>query len=231
MFLPEINSGTNGVLSLKSKDCSGMYFGVFDGMGGQASGEKAAYLASKTFYDTLNSNFSVNPERLLLTACENANKEVNDRLVDNMRSRSGTTAVAVIFNKGNLYYCNVGDSQLLLVRDNVVKQLTVDHNESEMFKKIYGNDYSSDKKFRLTQYIGVPIDEMIIEPFVGSISLEKNDKFILCSDGFSGFVNHDEIISVTARYCSNKRKVKKLSECALKNGSDDNITIIYCEIS
>lgn len=107
-------------------------FIVCDGMGGHHKGEVAAefivhYLA-KAFRAIARPSIK-DPARFL----EQYTKAAHDALLsyaqkEGMHEVPRTTCVAAIVQEGFVYWINVGDSRLYLIRDGVVCARTVDHS-------------------------------------------------------------------------------------------------------
>ena len=71
-FLPQENTGLEIIKGYQGKLGQPICFGVFDGMGGEACGEEAAYLAAKTMWEVNQAAVSL-PEALL-HICMEANQ-------------------------------------------------------------------------------------------------------------------------------------------------------------
>lgn len=84
---------------------------------------------------------------------------------------------------------------------------------------------------QLTQHLGIPSSEMIIEPYTKIIKLQSADRFLLCSDGLSDMVPITKIQEIVSRPLSPIEVVQLLTKMAMQNGGRDNITIILCDIS
>lgn len=198
--------------------------GVFDGMGGHSEGEKASYYASSSICST-----SARPEKgksygqLLADCCIEANKEVCEK-ADGYTM--GTTCALLCLHGKDYITCNVGDSPIFLVRDGRMKQLSMDHNERSLYEKITGRPAPQEQKFRLTQYLGIPEEEMMIEPFVTAGRLQHKDIMLLCSDGLTDMLAKDEILEIINASETAECAVSALSERAMQAGGKDNITII-----
>ena len=59
-----------------------------------------------------------------------------------------------------------------------------------------------------------------------SVSLEKGDKIILCSDGLHGFVPESVMKSILKKERNPALAAQKLVECANSTGGEDNVTVI-----
>ena len=89
---------------------------------------------------------------------------------------------------------------------------------------------SENRKAPLTQYLGVPEDEFIIQPHISITKLRNKERFIICSDGLTDMVKESDIEKVLSCECSVSDCSNTLLNMALSNGGRDNITIIVCEI-
>lgn len=202
--------------------------GVFDGMGGHNDGEKASYYASlsicsaSTRLETEN-----NYGQLLSDFCIEANEKVCEKADGSMM---GTTCALLCLHGNGYTACNVGDSPIFLVRDGRMEQLSMDHNERALYEKITGRPAPQKQKFRLTQYLGIPSEEMMIEPFVTAGSLQHRDVMLLCSDGLTDMLSKDEILETIGASETPERMVSALSERAMQAGGKDNITIICVKV-
>ena len=56
-YLPQENDGLDGILSCETTLNHPVCFGIFDGMGGEALGEEASYLAAQTMDKHLKMKF------------------------------------------------------------------------------------------------------------------------------------------------------------------------------
>ena len=82
-------------------------------------------------------------------------------------------------------------------------------------------------KSKLTQHLGIFQEEMVLEPFItDNIILEKDDLFMICSDGLTDMLNYEQIAEILKSNASLKDKCKKLVGEANNKGGDDNITVV-----
>lgn len=198
--------------------------GVFDGMGGYSDGEKASYIAAsvaKKYADDEAVNTS--KAEILNTLCMEANDEVCNEADG---SRMGTTCALLSLYDGKYTICNVGDSPVFLVRDGIMKQISVDHNQRATFEKATGKPAPANQKFKLTQCIGIPKDEMLIEPYIVSDRVRNGDFFLICTDGVTDMVCFKDIHKIICEQKEPKAVIHALIEKALEAGGKDNITAV-----
>ncbi len=214
-----------------SKIKTPVFMGVFDGMGGISAGEKASLIASTVAKEI---NFSKIDAKdiadTMVGICKKSNRILCEEMISD-KKRMGTTASMLCFCNDRFTLCNIGDSPIFICRDGVLKQISHDHTEKENYIQIYGaENLPKKKKYKLTQHIGIFSEELEIEPFVFEDSLQKNDKFIICSDGLTDMVDQDTILEILKEKISPKKAIKKLLSLALENGGKDNITIICAKV-
>jgi len=194
----------------------GSVFGVFDGMGGEERGEVAAHIAAKKAAELSPQKDSV----LALNAfCNDANSAICDYMKENGVSSMGTTAAMLCFTKSSVTLCNIGDSRVYRLNKNELSQLSKDHLSITAFGK----------KAPLSQNLGIPPDELIIEPYVSVMTYKDRDKYLICSDGLTDHVTDEEIENILK--LPSDIASETLLKAALDGGGRDNVTLIVLEIT
>ena len=191
-------------------------FCIFDGMGGMEKGEIASYLAAKCAKETENGKDAVSTVKKI---CQSANDAINEYAEKYIVSEMGTTAAIIILTKDRIVACNVGDSKIFSYRDKRLVQISLDHTSSAR---------AGTKPF-LYQYLGMPSEETIIEPYIIEKDYCENDIYLLCSDGLTDMVGLDEIADVISQNKVDDICTTLLMK-ALEAGGRDNITIIICRV-
>ena len=204
-------------------------FVVADGMGGQAAGE----IASKILVDTAKNFLSKVPEPLnediLTKSILKANAEILKAVRENKNYRGmGTTATVLHIYKNRAYYAHIGDSRLYRVRNKNLEQITEDHSYVESLVK-RGEITPEEARVHplkniLTQAVGAD-DDITVDS--GSLRLDTEDIFMLCSDGLTNMVTDDEILKILLE---SKNPADDLVQAALNHGGHDNITVIVVDI-
>ena len=197
-----------------SKDIS--VFGIFDGMGGEECGEIASYIASKNA-----SEIKIGKEAIadLSQFCHKANHDICDYAALNNVSAMGTTAAMLVFTDKEIALCNIGDSKIFRLYNGLLEQISKDHVEVSVFGL----------KPPLLQNLGIPPNELVIEPYLARGTYNDGDIYLICSDGLTDMVAIDEITEVLISK-SIEESVSLLLDKVLANGGKDNTTIILCKI-
>ena len=202
----------NGNISSNEVDI----LGVFDGMGGEQCGEVASLLAAKYAAEL---QLSDNPIDDLMTFCKKANEIIYTYATEHEISSMGTTAAILEFSKQGIYLCNIGYSKIFRFTNGKLKQISEDH--------IGVSGYG--RKAPLSQNLGIPPSELVIEPYIAQGKYRHNDIYLICSDGLTDMVTNERIQEILATIPFEKVSSVLLEE-ALKNGGKDNITIIVCKV-
>lgn len=221
--LDKNNNGSEQIYTLNFKNIDNKVFSVFDGMGGEANGEEASFIAANALkeYSSL-SNGNINWK----TYIENTNEKICKAMFQ--RKRMGTTVAGVSFNNEYIEICNLGDSRIYSFYNGNLKQESEDHNENKIQEKL---NMSNNRKGALTQYLGIKKDEMIIQPFIKNLYYENIEKLLICSDGITDMLSNNEIENVLKENISAEKCVGMLVTAALEHGGVDNTTIMVFNIS
>ena len=191
-------------------------FAVFDGMGGEERGEMAAYIAASTMAGKEKWSAS---EDDLTPFCIEVNNLICRFAQTNQVRSMGTTAAILKFGDGKIRMCNIGDSRVYRFTDDALQQVSRDH----VSIGIYG------RKPPLSQNLGIPEEEFLIEPYETTIAYRKNDRYLICSDGLTDMVTDAEIAEALAADPT-EGALGKLLRLALERGGRDNITMVLCRV-
>ncbi|MEI6577999.1 MAG: PP2C family serine/threonine-protein phosphatase [Eubacteriales bacterium] len=195
-------------------------FAVFDGIGGEQCGEMAAYLAAFEFNKFFNEFGKKNTEFFLNFLCSEMNENICNYAEENKILSMGTTAAIIMFAKTFAFICNLGDSKIYKFSNSSLAQISQDH----VTKSFYGG-----RKPALTQCLGIPEDEFVINPYIAEEKCSEGDRFLICSDGLTDMLSEDEIKLILSQNNRISDCAESLMNAALDNGGIDNITIILCE--
>ena len=222
--LPEENTGLTGFIVKKTNLEKEVLFGVFDGMGGEEFGEKASFAVTEIAKEKMDrcTRYAIGPRAFLSQVCAEMNQAVCRRQQELYVTRMGTTASMLLFVPDEVYACNLGDSRIYRLRDSEFSQISVDDTE-----RIPANVH---RKAGLTQFLGVPEDELLLEPHILKCELKRGDIFLICSDGLTDMVSNLDICMILRQHISVKQCVAHLIAQALRNGGRDNTTVIVIKI-
>src|SRR5947209_17443513 len=214
---------------------------VADGMGGQAAGEVASKRAIEIVPRELKKHLNVQmgneeTKNIIRRSVVQANEEIMamaalDRELKNM----GTTIVVTVWRKGSslLYVAGMGDSRVYLARGKKIEQLTVDHSIAQALveAKTISAAEARTHRYRnfLWKYLGSK--EVGDGPDVKVITLQAGDRFLLCTDGLTGVVPDEQILTYMTEHPDPQKCAEGLGQLALDQGSRDNVSVIVIEVT
>lgn len=208
---------------------------VCDGMGGESFGDQASQAAVMVLMNFCCENKG--EEGMMYSCIQNACLTANEAVCDLMRknkARMGSTLALIRFYKKRVVIANLGDSRIYRLRSGELSQISVDHSvvarlvSNGVITKEEARNHQSSHK--ITQYLGIFPDEMLIEPYIAEDYVHKGDCYLLCSDGLTDMVEEIAIESVLKEKFPLIKRGKRLLELALENGGKDNVTIALAEI-
>jgi len=219
-FLDQENEGLEDAISGRTAISTHPVFLVFDGLGGEVSGELAAWVSASTFNSIEAERFDKDSQKFLIEAFDIMNEKVNDYAISNRINHMGSTAAALLFEENTISVCNIGDSKVFQYCNGVLSQLSEDHVSS----------FITGEKSYLLQYLGISRDEFHIEPYCNAYEYSKGDRFLLCTDGLSDMISDSIISSALAEAETPVGAVHSLQEEVIKAGGKDNFTILVCDV-
>ena len=214
---------------------------VCDGMGGAAGGKIASAIGEETFMASMTekadeiekAKFDGKKIKFAIKeSIEKANLAILEKAQnDNSLRGMGCTLNAVVFcePKSKIYYANVGDSRLYMIKKREIKQLTKDHSYVQMLvdnKEITEEEAQEHPQRNLiTRALGIKED---VEPDISErrVSLKSDTHFLLCSDGLHGLVSKEKLKKVALAPISIEEKIFAYIKLANDAGGDDNISAI-----
>ena len=222
-------------------DMSVPVFCVADGAGGYESGDVASQLTLQAFDATF---FPGDPDADV-TMLAGASVEFNSDLMTSaivqansivyqksLTQKMASTIVSLCLHDGAAYLAHVGDSRIYLFRDGELSQLTADHSfVMDLFEcgAITKEEMATHPKRNvITRAVG-GTEEVDVATQV--VPIQKNDIFMLCSDGLSGMTDDTALEEALVSAGSDlELGAQKMLDLALAGGGRDNITLIVVGI-
>lgn len=200
---------------------------IFDGMGGEKDGEIASLIAGKMAADRARSAFDIDLNDLIMST--------NTQICHEMASRKchmGSTCVFLEFDNEKCRSWNIGDSRAYRYHNGILSQMSEDHTEAASFSEIFKGESvaKTGSENKLTQHLGIPEDDFIIEPYISSwVEVSSGDILLLCSDGLTHMTEDKAIGDILSQDLGLEEKRSHLLDRALESGGMDNVTIIVVE--
>jgi serine/threonine protein phosphatase PrpC/CRP-like cAMP-binding protein len=220
-------------------------FIVADGMGGHAAGEVASNIAVHVTRDTvarereLLDKFERGVDnasrqdvlRLLELAVQNACAAVYAEAQKDPNKRGmGTTIVVLLVVGTRGFIAHVGDSRIYVQRNDTVHQLTEDHSLiNELLKRGRMTPEQIAKlnmKNAVTRAVGV-YESVEVETL--DFDVLAGDRFLLCSDGLTEYVQPNDIVRVF-REVPEDKVAQSFIDLANQGGGKDNITALVVKV-
>jgi protein phosphatase len=216
---------------------------VADGMGGHRAGDVASRLATEAIAEffkrsaeeelTWPFQFDATlseEENRLLTAIRLANRQIHEHSTRSHDLRGmGTTVVGALLSadRRKIFVAHVGDSRVYRVRNGQIEQLTRDHSLLNDYLSAMP-DMTDEQRGDLprnviTRALGMQEN---VEVDVQAHPIVAGDVFLLCSDGLSGMVSDEEMLSVIRSFSEPEDACRRLISLANEHGGEDNITAV-----
>lgn len=210
---------------------------VCDGMGGANGGKTASTIAVEVIKDyVLQSDDKASLQVVLSKAISEANKSIISYSQQNTElTGMGTTVTAVLINEDAVYVAHVGDSRIYQLRNCKKVYRTFDHSMVfELVKKKALTEEQarlSSQSNIITRALGTSKDVIVDTQ---QLSYRKNDRFILCTDGFHSVVNERDFVNTVGKSGEISIVLDDASEVfdnigKSKGGGHDNLTAFIIE--
>ena len=188
---------------------------VADGMGGHVGGREASRRAAESMVSLIVGDTDLAE---VADALRKTNSELFAGVAEDPTLRGmGTTMAGIVVMSDRTVWFNVGDSRVYSVRQEFLRQLSVDDVP-------VGAGLGTS---RITQCLGGAYLYLEIDPHVGSVSTRSGRRFLLCSDGLTDAVPLERIERTLTK---DDHGVAELLEHALAAGAPDNISIVLASI-
>ena len=219
------DGGTAATLSMECSSSEGLYFAVFDGIGGESDGEAASLAAAQKLLELAGRKkpFYMSDVKFFNQLMSELNVAVLAKGRELVSERMGTTCAFIYLGSQYAHTVNVGDSRVYLWRDGSLRQLSVDD--------VAAHPLPGRRKTPITQHLGMNPMEVKMVPHIKRTELVVGDRYLICSDGLTDMLTDDDIRELLTDNATQKAAVERLIEQALNNGGRDNVTVIVCDIS
>jgi len=207
---------------------------VADGMGGHAGGDVASSVAVAAFAPL--DGESHGPDDAL-DQLEEALADARDEIIarsesDPELSGMGTTVLAILRAGNKLAMVHLGDSRGYLMRDGVLTQVTTDHTFVQHLVDI-GRITPQEAEHHPQRSVVMRVlgdFDPEVTPDLSVREARPGDRWLLCSDGLSGFVSAETIEETMASIEDVDACADRLVQLALRAGGGDNITVVLADV-
>ncbi|MBL4743673.1 MAG: bifunctional protein-serine/threonine kinase/phosphatase [Cycloclasticus sp.] len=217
--IKEENQDSYGVLLPDSPvlEQKGITVVIADGVSGCDAGK----LASESCVKSLLSDYYCTPDSWTVKTSVQKVLMATNRWMIGMAQQSAdhhkglaTTMSALVVKSSTVHLFHIGDTRIYRIRNSKLELLTNDHRF-----------WVSKEKNYLTRAMGI---DLHLEIDYSNFLLEEGDAFLLTTDGVHEFVSDSIMLSKINAHTDNlDRAAREITELAMENGSDDNVT---CQI-
>ncbi len=205
---------------------------ICDGMGGANGGNIASGTAVKTVSEKIAASWRPGMGansicNMLKSAVAAANVNVFD-MAQSVEALAGmgTTIVVVLIADGMAHLVHAGDSRAYHITADGLVQITRDHsivqNLVEQGRLTEEEAREHPRRNVITRALGV---SEFLDVDYNEVELDGDQGILLCTDGLSGFVSHEDMEEVL-RTVPFSEAPERMTQLANENGGGDNITVV-----
>ncbi|MEU6369454.1 MerR family transcriptional regulator [Streptomyces sp. NPDC046931] len=204
---------------------------VADGCGSQGGPASAAAIDALKHLET-DSVQAGNLLNVLEDVIEQAKQAVHD-IAESGSSHedTGTTLTAMLWTGSQLALVHIGDSRVYLLRDGELFQITHDHTMVQSMVdegRLSPEEAASHpQRSLLVRALGHGADAT---PDMRLHHAQREDRYLLCSDGLSTVVPTQEIHRVLFEFSEPEQAVRELIALANGFGSPDNVSCVVADV-
>ena len=206
---------------------------VADGMGGHAAGDVASSIAIGEMVSLDGENPGADEALdLLAEALRTANHELREAVQRQPELQGmGTTVTALLRTGNKIAVAHIGDSRAYLLRDGTLTQITHDHSFVQSLidegRITEAEAEGHPQRSLVTRVLTGQQDD---EPDLAMREAHIGDRYLVCSDGLSGFVARDTIEEILLKARPPGATADLLVELAMRAGAPDNVTCIIGDV-
>jgi len=221
---------------------------IADGIGGHKAGEIASRIAVATIVTAIADSDGTDPLWVLKSALLEANHSITSEAAsDDSRKGMGSTVACAIVIDSALYITTLGDSRIYLIRDDVVRQLNVDHTwvQEALDVGVINSEEARGhpRRHLIRSYLGSsepirPDLRLYLDDNENQEQAKANqglpllpmDLVLLCTDGLTDLVADEEILEILQKDGSRDEHLQQMVDLANLRGGHDNITIVMIQV-
>ena len=209
-------------------------FVVADGMGGHAGGDVASALAIQSIAHIDQPYNSVDDAiEALRSALLEANHELAETVFEHPElAGMGTTVSGIVRVGDRLALAHIGDSRIYRWRDGTLTQITKDHTFVQRLVdsgRITADEAALHPRRSVLMRVLGDVD-LTPEIDVEVLEATAGDRWLICSDGLSGYVTEARMGEILSEQSDAERAIQALIDESLDNGAPDNVTAVVVGI-
>jgi len=209
-------------------------FVVADGMGGHAGGDVASAIAVKHLVgiDQAFENTDDAREELYRGILD-AGAKLTQAVAEHPElTGMGTTVSAMVRVGHQMVIAHIGDSRIYRLRDGTLEQITADHTFVQRLVdtgRITPEEAAVHPRRSVLMRVLGDVD---VDPEIDThiVDTAPGDRWLLCSDGLSGYVSEREMAEILLSIDDPREAVDKLILASLAEGAPDNVTVVIAHV-
>jgi PPM family protein phosphatase len=214
------------------------FFVLADGMGGHLGGDIAAEQTVATLCAFAREDLPTRPEapidamRRLRRGIDFANEAVYAQARSDRNLRGmGSTLTCLYFTGDEVVYAHVGDSRIYRIRNKHIKRLTSDHSlVTELLESGHISEEEAERfiyRHVITRAMGT---RLRVEPDIAHEAIQKDDFYLMCSDGLTDLLRDHELLELIAEAASLQEATEHVRAVVLERGATDNFTMVLIRV-
>ncbi|TXK18885.1 PP2C family serine/threonine-protein phosphatase [Homoserinibacter sp. GY 40078] len=207
---------------------------VADGMGGHAGGDIASAIAAQRIAEADREYATAEDAVMSLqSALIAANGLLAETVFEhNELTGMGTTVSALVRVRDQLALAHIGDSRVYLFRDGELTQITTDHTFVQRLVesgRITPEEAAVHPRRAVLMRVLGDVDASP-EIDTGILDTQPGDRWLLCSDGLSGYVSEEKVVQILRTIRTAQGAADRLVKESLDHGAPDNVTVLLIDV-
>ena len=207
---------------------------VADGIGGSVAGEVASETVVGVFADSARAASGDDLYRILADSVRRSTDAINDLVRrDPELDGMGTTATAMMWVADRIVVAQVGDSRAYYLPVRGQRELAQITRDDSFVQYLVARGMISPERARehpRRNVILQALNGMSVTPSFTTMAPLVGDRYLLCSDGLSDYVEHRAIERVLRADGDREAAADALIGLALQAGAPDNVTAIVADV-
>ncbi len=207
---------------------------VADGVGGSVAGEVASRAVVDIFAEAPHADDGDDLYRILADSVRRSTGAINDLVrhdpdLDGM----GTTVTALMWAADRIVVAQVGDSRAYYLPSRGQRELVQITRDDSFVQYLVDRGMITAEQARSHPRRNVilqALNGMSVTPSFVTMAPVVGDRYLLCSDGLSDYVDRDAVQQALLDRDDREAAAEKLIELALEAGAPDNVTVIVADV-
>ena len=218
-----------------SPDSRGFVLLVADGVGSMAHGAQGSAKVTDAI-----ARYLVEMAEVSLIAHPNREKEVMDRLRETVSAAhvelqefartSGGGAATTITVCYMIWPCafvaHAGDSRAYRLRGGRLERMTTDQTMAQAMIDSGTMTREAAEASRFRNVLLSAVGGTSLDLDITTTDLQRNDRWLLCSDGLTKHVSDEEIRDALSNEPGSREVCERLVDLTIERGAEDNVTVI-----